>query len=78
MSEWQPIETAPKDGSEILVGYMHIDTLCVHNAFWLDYDEECPNETGWWTYSYSEVSRTKLDGIYSPTHWMKLIPLPKD
>ena len=69
---WLPIETAPKDGTDILGMYMHIETQIVHNIFWLDNEYE-PEENGWWTYEYSEVSRMKLEGWMLPTHW---IPLP--
>jgi hypothetical protein len=70
---WQPIETAPKDGRDIIVMYIHIETPIVHAAFWLE-DEDATEETGWWTYDWSEVSRTKMDEHYTPTHWM---PLPE-
>ena len=72
LTEWQQIETAPKDGTDILGMYMHIETQIVHNIFWLDNEYE-PEENGWWTYEYSEVSRMKLEGWMLPTHW---IPLP--
>lgn len=72
---WQPIETAPKDGTEIIAMYMHIDTQIVHNAFWLE-DEE-GKDTGWWSYDKSEVSRVQLDDYWTPTHWMPLPPPPE-
>lgn len=71
--EWQPIETAPKDGTDVLVMYMHIETQIVHNAFWLD-NENFPEQlSGWWSYDKSEVGRVLLDDWMTPTHWM---PLP--
>lgn len=69
--QWQPIETAPKDGEEIIVMYMHIDTQIVHNGFWLE-DPQDPDSTGWWTYLRSEVAREKLEGWRTPKYWMKL------
>jgi len=74
---WQPIETAPKDGTDILVMYMHIDTQIVHNAFWNEYEDCDDSETGWWSYEHSEVSRIKLDDWMTPTHWMPLPAAPK-
>ena len=77
--EWQPIETAPKDGTEVLVMYVHIDTQIVHNGFYM-HDEDDPKETGWWSYYQSECSRIKLDEWMTPTHWMPLpaAPQPKE
>ena len=77
MSEWQPIETAPRDGTDVIVMYMHIDTQIVHNAFWMGEDDGCDErEVGWWSYDKSEVSRLKLDDWMTPTHWTPLPPPP--
>ena len=72
---WEPMETAPKDGAEILLMYMHIDTQVVHNGFWIGVsDTDDKSDIGWWSYVHSEVSRIKLDDWMTPTHWL---PLPK-
>lgn len=60
---WQPIETAPKDGTEILLS----DGACVSIGGWLsrqDVGDECPfgTDPGWWAVA-----------CHNPTHWM---PLP--
>jgi hypothetical protein len=80
MSEWQPIETAPKDGTDIIAMYIHISTQIVHAAFWMSCVEglDDPEDEGWWTYDWSEVSRTKMTGWMTPTHWMPLPEPPKD
>ena len=79
MMEWQPIETAPRDETEVLVMYMHIDTQIVHNGFYAsEADGWEPQDVGWWTYLHSEVSRIKLDDWMTPTHWMPLPAPPKD
>lgn len=58
MSEWQPIETAPRFG-RLLVRTPEIGT-CVASAGWLN---ETPEEIRW------EV----VNDIYvNPTHWMPL------
>lgn len=71
--QWRPIDTAPKDGTDVLVMYMHIDTQVVHNAFWIGEEFDDPRDIGWWSYEHSEVSRIKLDEWMTPTYWM---PLP--
>jgi hypothetical protein len=79
MTDWQPIESAPKDGTEVLVLYMHIKTQCVFNAFYASEEDGWDREdVGWWSYEHSEVSRIKLEGFMKPTHWMPLPAPPKD
>jgi hypothetical protein len=71
---WRPIESAPKDGTDVLVMYMHIETQCVFNAFYASPAENWDAEDeGWWSYEHSEVRRIKLEGWMTPTHWQ---PLP--
>lgn len=74
-NQWQPIETAPRDGTDILVTYQNCDSWFVHNAFWLDDDD--PERTGWWSYLLTEVSRTQLDGCCEPTHWRPCLSPPE-
>jgi hypothetical protein len=73
---WQPIETAPKDGSDVLVTYKQCDSWFVHNAFWMDGEGVEPEDIGWWSYLLTEVSRTKLDECCEPTHWRPTLPPP--
>ena len=61
MTEWQPIETAPKDDyQEILV--FHNGGITI--ARWYEENQE-------WVYQHELLS---LDSVASPTHWM---PLPE-
>lgn len=79
---WQPIETAPKDGTEIILGWDIASVWIVRSGWWEDgfdmieggYDEECE---GWWSYRHS-VTQEKLDGYDNPTHWMPLPKPPKE
>lgn len=69
MSTWQPIETAPRDGTEILLKIPlqweepqgRIGSGDYVSAYWFD----------------KSIWRNRLDHwipLYRPTHWM---PLPK-
>lgn len=64
MSEWQPIETAPKDGTPVLL-YEPSEDPTVHVAEWGIGDWHlCDFDPG-----YDLVQRA-----VNPTHWM---PLPE-
>jgi hypothetical protein len=70
MSEWQPIETAPRDGTQLLLGIAAIDGAggCVFDGWW---------EGGGWTNGELDYE----DGLmHYPhvTHWMPLPSPPKD
>jgi hypothetical protein len=86
MTKWQPIETAPKDETEVLVFRMDCGcTPIVHVAFYRSEEQwdNCPpggwaskeEYVGWWSYVRNSISQEKLDDCYTPTHWMPL-PLP--
>ena len=61
MAEWQPIETAPKDGRGILL-YVPDDDQADESNIWLAYWED----DKWKGYPDSDLE---------PTHWMSL-PAP--
>ena len=68
--QWQPIETAPKDGTRVLATWDY--TWCQSGP----HAEVCEtNESGEWFYSYDGDGPQK-----PPTHWMPLPapPKPKD
>ena len=68
MSEWQPIETAPKDGTEVLVWSEHGG---VESAYW---EAGCYGHSGWTIYQI----RTEIaEPDFPPTHWMPLPEPPK-
>jgi len=61
---WRPIETAPKDGTHILVAR----TASKPIRAWFSYDR-------WWMHGCGPLDNRPADltGAYAPTHW---IPLP--
>jgi|688.fasta_scaffold191249_7 hypothetical protein len=72
MSDWQPIETAPKDGTRIIVGKESGYVMAwASSAYWFN-REPCrhspackPGTHVGWTDGFDTLS--------APTHWM---PLP--
>lgn len=79
--EWKPIETAPKDGTPILVAhYIHSNDLYGY-APWREINVVIAWwEGGGWEMCFMEDGRADTEGISSqffqairPTHWM---PLP--
>jgi hypothetical protein len=69
MSEWQPIETAPKDGKTILItnGYW-VDRGWFSKSVWL-----APAKEGWVTEDERDCGQIHRD----ITHWMPLPEPPK-
>ena len=61
MTDWQPIETAPKDGTDILIWDNDFGCMVVnwsYRRWWASHD----SEDNYWP---------------EPTHWMHLPPPPK-
>ena len=71
MTEWQPIETAPRDGTFVLLfGPDGID-MGKYEPWAADYG------SGWERFRTAEYDN---DGVMitHPTHWMPLPPPPKE
>ena len=66
--QWQPIETAPRDGTEVLIVVPHNGKGPVAGVM-LGY--VCEDDGDW--YDSSENARW-AGPVYAPTHWM---PLPE-
>lgn len=78
MSEWQPIETAPKTGETLLLGFFNQhDKWLTLRGQWYSYqqieDDFEYTEEGWYETSV-EADDPPNCWPTSPTHWM---PLPK-
>lgn len=80
MSEWQPIETAPKDGAYILVWGR---TTCgefeqaAHKSAWLDNSDERDGSDMGWLIADSYSSYSECCVHVDATHWMPLPEPPK-
>jgi len=82
MSEWQPIETAPKDGTDIIVGFDCASVWIIHIAWYRDGSPNTgcdgPEDIGWWSYVTNSVGQDMLTGHRTPTHWMPLPAPPNE
>ena len=63
-NEWQPMETAPKDGEEILV-FLPPNLIKIANYY---KDEFSKKPRPYWRWSHI----TKFNRARRPTHWMTL------
>lgn len=63
MIEWQPIETAPKDGRVILAWWSeeYMETIRYHDGEWV------------WSHDYDSWNDN-----FKPTHWMPRPAPPSD
>lgn len=82
--DWQPIDSAPKDGRHVLLTERHHPDdypTSVVNAFWGDrfagYREDSRENYSWinWHEGFEYIDEGALWAtVKNPTHWM---PLPK-
>lgn len=84
MSEWQPIETAPKDGTAIDLwvadrrlpnGYV-IPAKRIPNCSYRE-PQWNGDRPGWTWHESSDECDSELNADYTPTHWMPL-PAPPE
>lgn len=85
MREWQPIETAPRDSSRILVGYFNWEgRWVVHEAWWRMPYESAPAKSCWWchdgdsTLLSADVHSAPDGKKLGATHWMPLPSPPSE
>ena len=70
--EWQPIETAPRDGALVQIYALNCGVPTTTFARWKDKD--APFLAGWWVQS----SPYRQDMVqWPPSHWAPYTP-PKD
>lgn len=68
MDEWQPIETAPKDGTFILLGWAGKDIVAMARYAFCDHPRNSEGR-GWIAW----IDTLGLTNVGHMTHWM---PLP--
>jgi len=68
LTDWQPIETAPKDGTPVLVFCPSYDLQIVVARYGNPY----------WFLAYCGTAAEDADLHETPTHWMPLPPPPPD
>ena len=75
MAEWQPIETAPKDGTAVLAACPQAANIFI--AAWRTWRSDAlrGDVTGWWSNGAKNAYQPD-QLIIQPTHWQPLPPLP--
>lgn len=80
-AQWQPIETAPKDGRTLLLGYFNsAGKWRTLRGQWMsqnyidEYWEDSEGVDPWWFETSVEADEVPNCWATEPTHWM---PLPK-
>jgi hypothetical protein len=69
--DWQPIETAPKDG-ESLVLWCEKSEQMILDAAW-----KCGQWREFTLDGYDNLSWRALEPWQKPTHWMRIVPPQK-
>lgn len=72
--DWQPIETAPKDETPILLWFPNAE-LHVIAAFWSDVSPPEGKLGGW--YDSDGAGNPVTTWFDEPTHWMPMLEPPK-
>lgn len=73
MSEWQPIETAPRDGTYILLGWS-VNPTKDGEFPKMSVGKSIDRDSGWWLTAGWASSTVQM----APTHWMPLPPPPSE
>jgi len=71
MTKWQPIKTAPNDGTQVLIFSAPGEVELVRLAWWFSAEDadnlgRPADEVGWWS-SYLSCGSEKIS--WEPTHW---------
>ena len=66
---WQPIKTAPKDGTEVIVRFVYKNGFIEYKNAWFDgtWKRICHNQNSYQYFSFGEI-----------THWMPIPELSDD
>ena len=80
MSEWQPIETAPKDGTAVVLygkGLLRSGYEQAVGVYIPIHGEDDDSTIRWWHVEDGKFGPYAIRGP-SPTHWMPLPPPPEE
>jgi len=75
---WQPIETAPRDGTSVLIYMPEASRKKVMEAYWATPWEGAPEDQCWWSTPHGPAGRGYTILPKAVTHWMRLPAAPGD
>lgn len=83
MTDWQPIETAPKDGTLIKIGWKFPGDTDMQEWFVMQWSHIqrnglYPGVVGMWVAPDGSFTWNADNPDGAPTHWMPLPPPPKE
>ena len=76
--KWQPIETAPRDGTSILIYLPQSTRQNVREASWAMIYEDAPIEHCYWMTPVGPTGRGYTILETGVTHWMPMPPPPEN
>jgi hypothetical protein len=75
VKQWQPIETAPRDGTDILLAFPGYKRACIGHYYdrtEMKFGQVVRESRGWHDGYWLHIG----DEVPEPTHWMPLPTLP--
>jgi hypothetical protein len=78
MSTWQPIETAPRDGTRILIYMPEASRQKVQEAYWCTPWDGASNLLCWWSTPHGPAGRGYTILPILVTRWMPLPAAPTE
>ncbi len=75
MSKWQPIETVPKDGTDIMLWFPIDNGMCAI-GYWIDDKYHRNPAANFYSANIAKLGLIKMRRS-APTHWMPLPEPPK-
>ena len=75
---WKPIESAPKDGTRVLIYTRNASRQRVQEAYWARPWDGAPDEQCWWSTPHGPAGRGYTILPEAASHWQPLPAPPQE